>query len=686
MPPLTRSRTRATNAPVTKVNPAVSRSATGQSTTKSTSKAPPKKKARGNKGLIGKGSPSVLAFHFASLPLELFLEASTIARHLHPLDLIRLSRSSKLFRNMFMRRPATEIWRAVLANAGLPPCPDSSMSEPRYTALLFLEQCTECHKPATRHVDPIFLVRLCYTCRKDMAITHKEVGKYQSLISRSEFLVPPRGNAARSYWYMMEDCDEVVEKARQLHEAGDNDALRAWMHDRVEFVRVWREKVAPLVEWVESREEEYKAGLRMLRETRLAEIDDRLIELGWELVDIEKAEYYSESWKSLVNKTKPLEEKEWDDMLPRLLHGLNRARRSRLKAEAKERHSARSRTISDWLYSLRDDQVHITLCWKDSNSGLVGPTQAPTHSESIERRNLTVQVSRRPSSGDFPLRAGQPYLEALLNQDKSMKEFQLEFQDKRTTLKEQIYMSWRPSLEAALVKMLPEDLVPVDIESSDFYLQAHTGEKDSTTLDYRLSSDMRKLLRADVRFIYQGAAYRRRSTYYPVGFDGWTVASGWSTPTYDPASSAVAKALLGALQRANASYLEMQALGQLFLCGRCTREPSYLTWDGIVGHYVDENNGWGNACTRNARHSQKGQGIALVFTHDMKKVDGEKPLIAIVAKQDQTPGVESPKSYCKLCSRIGHGYGTETSHIARHVQEVHLIESPKLGEHYAEWC
>jgi hypothetical protein len=67
-----------------------------------------------------------------------------IAKDLQPLDLIHLSRANKRLREVFMRRSAVLIWRAVLLNVrDLPPCP-LDLCEPQYAAMLFLKECSVC--------------------------------------------------------------------------------------------------------------------------------------------------------------------------------------------------------------------------------------------------------------------------------------------------------------------------------------------------------------------------------------------------------------------------------------------------------------------------------------------------------------------------------------------------------------
>src|SRR6202035_3213854 len=62
--------------------------------------------------------------------------------HMQPLDLLRLSRTTKAFRQILMRRTSVRIWRTARSRFApdLPDCP-SWMSEPQYANLLFDLHC-----------------------------------------------------------------------------------------------------------------------------------------------------------------------------------------------------------------------------------------------------------------------------------------------------------------------------------------------------------------------------------------------------------------------------------------------------------------------------------------------------------------------------------------------------------------
>ena len=67
-----------------------------------------------------------------------------IASHLHPRDLLRLSRTSKRIRATLYSKASRSVWQGALASVdGLPRCPDD-MDEPAYAALLYGDSCFVC--------------------------------------------------------------------------------------------------------------------------------------------------------------------------------------------------------------------------------------------------------------------------------------------------------------------------------------------------------------------------------------------------------------------------------------------------------------------------------------------------------------------------------------------------------------
>ncbi|KAF8758021.1 hypothetical protein RHS01_03587 [Rhizoctonia solani] len=468
-----------------------------------------------------------------------------------------------------MSRSTADVWRATFANAGVPPCPDETMAEPRYAALMFLEQCTR----PSRHVES-----------RRLAISTPSTWLGYAMDVASAFLVPlyPRSKAKRSEWFHREQYQKIVEKRDEFLKVGDEEGWNVWVDERKKFVETWYEKTRPLVRWVRDLELEYEEKLQRLKEAPIAHrIESRLLKLGWYMTDIHEASDYSNRWKASFNKTKLLDEEDWNKILPHLLEGLEKARADRL------------------------------------------------HSEAFHRRSCP----------------------DLLDQDKTMDEFCIEFKNKRGKIAEQLYKGWICKIQEDLIGTIPEDLVPVDVQNPNFYLQGHIGSGDTSIPDDPLSVNLRKLLRADVVIRIE-----QMSAHYSGGIDCWT--SEWGP-------SARSSSVGAALENHNITH------GMIF---STTMHGSIETMNMPV--------------EGTKRASESGREIEIVFRHDTDRIDDENPLVHVVpvTKQELVPiaGAIVSMSGCKLCVEIGHYYKTEATQITKHIKEVHLIEEPVLGEHYTE--
>lgn len=106
------------------------------------------------------------------LPLEIAFE---IFVHLHPTDLINISRADRRLRGILTHKESRFIWRACLANVrGLPPCPTDT-TEPLFAHLLFNPTCQYCGKNEIKDVFWSCRVRCCAGCVKHQFMTEDEL-------------------------------------------------------------------------------------------------------------------------------------------------------------------------------------------------------------------------------------------------------------------------------------------------------------------------------------------------------------------------------------------------------------------------------------------------------------------------------------------------------------------------------
>ncbi|KAF9466237.1 hypothetical protein BDZ94DRAFT_1306244 [Collybia nuda] len=98
---------------------------------------------------------------FLMMPVDI---GSEIYSLLHPLDLLRVARTTKLLRTCLMSRSARFIWKRALSGVdGLPDCPPD-MSEPEYAHLMFDPHCNYCSTERSQIIIWLTRKRVCRAC------------------------------------------------------------------------------------------------------------------------------------------------------------------------------------------------------------------------------------------------------------------------------------------------------------------------------------------------------------------------------------------------------------------------------------------------------------------------------------------------------------------------------------------
>ncbi|KAL0947642.1 hypothetical protein HGRIS_013729 [Hohenbuehelia grisea] len=101
------------------------------------------------------------------MPLDILFE---IFGQLHPLDVLKLARTTKALRNILMRRSSTSVWRAACANVGgFPDCP-TDLALPQWVSLAFETHCHDCGRRGPTSKFWVYRKRLCKTCLKTGAV------------------------------------------------------------------------------------------------------------------------------------------------------------------------------------------------------------------------------------------------------------------------------------------------------------------------------------------------------------------------------------------------------------------------------------------------------------------------------------------------------------------------------------
>ncbi|KAI1782842.1 hypothetical protein LXA43DRAFT_1187368 [Ganoderma leucocontextum] len=206
---------------------------------------------------------------FPNLPLDVFIE---IASHAYPLDLLRLSRTSKQLRCLLMLRSSRPIWTTALGNAvELPPCPPD-MCEPLYAALVFDHHCFACGANDAFWVDYALRVRMCKQCYKTNVVEGTKSllslpKRYRETVGEVVFMLVPSADSFRVLdphrsfhrinplshltqgFYFKPELETVLRLFWPLPEPEDITELKSFVRARVNYVMKRQAHASLILAW-----------------------------------------------------------------------------------------------------------------------------------------------------------------------------------------------------------------------------------------------------------------------------------------------------------------------------------------------------------------------------------------------------------------------------------------------------
>ncbi|KAJ7754968.1 hypothetical protein DFH07DRAFT_822306 [Mycena maculata] len=250
--------------------------------------------------------------------------------NLQPLDVLRLSRTSKEFRNLLMHKSAVTIWRSSLRNVpGLPSCP-TGMTEPQWVSLVFDATCQVCQKTA-RKVDWGLFIRICGKCAKvhlstfNASLTATGAMMYYQLIPTR----PDHTKHHKTVYFAKE-----LGRVRAVCNGMKNpDEQKKYVKERKELVKTLKELTKECEAWSETLAENRSTELADLRQERYNGIVAKLTEIGWgaEIDGILPAD--SLKTHKLVKQPTALTERTWNTIKPEMVRYMEEMKVKRLARE-----------------------------------------------------------------------------------------------------------------------------------------------------------------------------------------------------------------------------------------------------------------------------------------------------------------------------------------------------------------
>ncbi|KAM5540186.1 hypothetical protein V8D89_006005 [Ganoderma adspersum] len=184
-----------------------------------------------------------------NMPLDILYE---ILSHLHPRDLLILTRTSKGLRTVLTQSNCAFVWRASRALVDLldpTKCFGNGISELAFASLLFSNHCGSCGKPA-RHNEMFLPVPVLYCSKCERANFREAVDRVEAIASavgfKEEDVVLFSLLRESRVWHVPQ-LERIEAKLAILR---DMDEKRHYVQDQLDYVAAWSKHQYLLAAWL----------------------------------------------------------------------------------------------------------------------------------------------------------------------------------------------------------------------------------------------------------------------------------------------------------------------------------------------------------------------------------------------------------------------------------------------------
>ncbi|QRV99027.1 valine-tRNA ligase [Ceratobasidium sp. AG-Ba] len=670
-------------------------------TSRVTASTPQKKHVRGKQG----GLKGLL-----TMPIDIFTE---IAYLLNPGDLLALAWSNKFFHDLLLKRSAMHMWRRAYSNIpSLPPCPPD-MCEPKYAALVFTKTCTMCGANTMSKLDVSLLARLCKSCRdtelQELNLWHDSIIK-PNLVCYAFDTRPTLDEADERRRYtkgavfaFRRDVEAVQKVQREFRRKRDKQGLVEWENQQSLAIQKKYKHAALLLRYIDNIAKSTSKTNKQLKEERQDAIMNRLKASGWTQEDLTFKGDEAKPWDALVKAPKPLTDRIWANILPKLTRMLEENRERHIAEAKRKRQMARKACVDKFLISMKFTSHPFEFIFQ----ALGVPTPpVPDLNKPPSRWSMTLQFTGPKVANPFPktiTALGWDCLKDIDETEMSVEEVEKKLEERKAEIQAKA-VEWRTDVEKQLIERL-------ESSSDGTQLKDELVIAGGTNLAAELPRNTRMLLRADTIFQEEESAYPLgvdEPLYYPcfvsstndtLDYDDgprcmWTKKD---TKVINPAlfkrnasAGRIVKFMLQNLGMPDASHIELNAMGERFMCARCV-DAGPQSWTSLVRHILRE--------TRLSREqndpAQQPPVRYPITTRVLHEIDGpanSEPLVRLLDKEEakKLKRAYDRNSFtcdnCYLCEVTTKSWfpGHSIKFIELHLSDKHDVTEPVQGIHYGD--
>ncbi|CAE6427724.1 unnamed protein product, partial [Rhizoctonia solani] len=470
---------------------------------------------------------------------------------------------------------------------------------------------------------------------------------------------------------------------KKLLQPGKERDLEAWEVEKTEAVAQRKADGRVLAQVLSAHERHGKDLVYDKIDLRRSEIRRRLKQLGWTKEDMtfslskHRNEYYV-----LVEQPRPLTERIWTSIKPKLISLLEANRVQRAEDER-----------LDHMEERRSHLVRLCSEFKDQTTPeLEIQVQRPDPLHPNENPIATIRFTTPFPSSSCLL--SWPFLKDLHETESTIEDMEARFEADREQI-EDLIAKWQLCVQAHFLDQLRQGL-SIQVEP----LQTTNILTNNGDPFVNLSDELKLLLRADSLFYCKTSesspnGHTRPETYRSIlviqGLIGSSNSQSFShdflsTPKLDqflmyPEAQELARMLLISMGRPHASFLEMEAIGRHFRCGRCHEVG--MSWNELVLHYVRHKNLYQKV--REEPQQLTNDGVTYKNIHD-PEIQPTRPMVKFCLTPPRIYGGVIHLEVCQLCQKIQFIRGIvalSKPDMIQHLLDVHRIKKPKVEKHHA---